>query len=186
MTKSQWRIKYRELRESLSAKAIEEQSIAIANNALKMDIWEHENYHIFLPIPGKAEVDTEFLMSVLSGKDKNIILSQSDFKTCSMTHYLLTDGTRIKPNAWGIPEPQNGLQINEGQIDVVFVPLLAYDIWGNRLGYGKGFYDRFLHKCRKDVLRIGLSFFEPEGALSVNNDDMGLTHCITGAKIHSF
>lgn len=186
MTKAQLRAKYKGLRDSLSAKAIEEQSIAIANNALKLDIWNHENYHIFLPIEGKKEVNTEFLLSVLNGKDKNVILPKSDFEQNTMTHHLLSDNTRLKVNAWGIPEPQNGLTVDPKQIDVVFIPLLAYDKTGGRLGYGKGFYDRFLSDCKVEVLKIGLSFFEPEEKLPADSHDIPLTHCITAAEIYKF
>ena len=45
---------------------------------------------------------------------------------------------------------------------MVFVPLLAFDKAGNRVGYGKGFYDLFLSECRQDVIKVGLSFFEAE------------------------
>ena len=61
-----------------------------------------------------------------------------------MTHFLLTDNTKIKKNQYNIPEPINGLEVPTKKIDVVFVPLLAFDKKGNRVGYGKGFYDKFL------------------------------------------
>ena len=65
----------------------------------------------------------------------------------------------LKENKYGIPEPINGIQINSDIIDVVFVPLLAYDSKGNRVGYGKGFYDRFLENLGSKTIKIGLSFF---------------------------
>lgn len=162
MTKKELRKKYKELRKSLSTEDIVDLSIAIANQILKLPIWDKKNFHVFLPIEHQKEIDTQYILHVLHGKDKNVILSQSNFEDLSMKHFLLDDQITIKTNEWGIPEPINGIPIADELIDVVFVPLLAYDLKGHRVGYGKGFYDRFLSKCRKDVITIGLSFYAPE------------------------
>lgn len=187
MEKTILRNKYKALRERISLDELEEKSIAIANQALQMkNLWDKEFYHIFLPISKHKEINTEPILSILSGMDKNIVISRADFTTNQLTHYLLTDSTIIKVNKLGIPEPQKGIIIDEKQLDVVFVPLLAYDLKGNRIGYGKGFYDRFLKKCRKDCLKIGLSLFEPEKEIYKTEQDVALTHCITDNKIHFF
>lgn len=162
MHKEELRIKYLNLRKALSNDQIEEYSLQIANIVLGLDIWNYSNYHIFLPISRQKEINTEYLLHVLQGKDKNIIVSKSNFDDFSMKHYLLTDQTNLIDNSYGIPEPdEKGIQINEEAIDVVFVPLLVADKYGNRLGYGKGFYDRFLQKCRPNTIKVGLSIFKP-------------------------
>ena len=117
----------------------------IANEILKLPIWDKTYFHVFLPIEEQKEVNTEFILHLLSGKDKEIVISKSDFATREMTHFLLTDNTKIKKNEYNIPEPVDGLEVPATKIDVVFVPLLAYDQKGNRVGYGKGFYDRLYH-----------------------------------------
>jgi 5-formyltetrahydrofolate cyclo-ligase len=89
-------------------------------------------------------VNTECILHLLSGKDKEIVVSKSDFASRNMTHFLLTDNTKIKKNSYNIPEPVDGIEVPVTKIDVVFVPLLAFDTTGNRVGYGKGFYDVFL------------------------------------------
>ena len=103
-----------------------------------------------------------------------------------MTHFLLSDNTIIKPNIWNIPEPQNGIQIQHSQLQVIFVPLLAFDQKGQRVGYGKGFYDLFLKSCPK-AIKIGLSFF---GAVDEIEDkstqDIPLDYCITPNQIYQF
>ena len=185
-SKAEYRKKYKELRKQLTSEEREEASLQIANRLLSLDIWQHEFYHIFLPILKMGEINTEYILNILSGKDKNVVLSKSDFEELSMTHYLLTDNLVIKPNEWGIPEPQNGLQVDPKQLDVVFIPLLAYDETGNRLGYGKGFYDRFLADCRPNILKIGLSYFDPEKAIPHNVNDIQLSHCITPSKSFTF
>ncbi|MGV7107988.1 5-formyltetrahydrofolate cyclo-ligase [Flavobacterium sp. U410] len=187
MDKKELRKKYKEKRQKLSLEEIEEKSLAIANNLLRLAIWDKTYYHLFLPIVEHKEVDTEFLLQILAGKDKEIVISKSDFDTLEMTHFLLTDNTKIVKNEYNIPEPVNGLPVPTEMIDVVFVPLLAYDKQGNRVGYGKGFYDKFLSQCKPDVIKIGLSFFEPEQQIEdVIETDIRLDFCVTDKEILNF
>ena len=73
------------------------------------------------------------------------------------------------------------------EIDLVLVPLLAFDQEGYRVGYGKGYYDKFLSQCREDVIKIGLSFFEPVDAISdINQFDMSLNYCVTPQQVYDF
>jgi 5-formyltetrahydrofolate cyclo-ligase len=187
MTKSYLRKKYKALRNGLSKELIDDRSIDIANNLLKLNIWHYGFYHIFLPIERHNEVNTEFILNILSGKDKNIVISQSNFATLEMTHYLLTDNTMIRKNDFDIPEPIDGIEIPSSKLDVVFVPLLTYDQLGNRVGYGKGFYDRFLSECRDDVIKIGLSFFEAEALITdIDLNDVRLDYCVTDSEVLEF
>lgn len=187
MTKNELRRKYKELRQSLSVEEIEERSLEIGNNLLQLPIWKYSYYHLFLSISEKKEVDTQVILHILQGKDKNIVLSKSDFSSGELTHFLLTDATVIKPNQWGIPEPEDGIEISPKKMEVIFIPLLAFDQKGNRVGYGKGFYDRFISKCSPDVLKIGLSFFDAEELIEdVSALDVPLDYCVTPQKIYDF
>lgn len=189
MRKAELRKLYKEKRASLTENQIEDRSIAIANQLLKIvGLWDFNYYHLFLSIHHQKEVNTEFILSVLQGKDKNVLVSKSNFKQGTLTHYLLTDNTVIKINSYGIPEPKDGIEIKTDQVEVVFIPLLAYDIKGNRIGYGKGFYDRFLATCSPNALKIGLSFFPPEKELisDTNSNDIPLDYCITPEKTYQF
>ena len=96
MNKSQLRVKYKALRQQLSAQDIEDKSLSIANNLLKLDVWDKTYFHLFLTIEELKEVATEFVLQILAGKDKEIVISKSDFTTLKMTHFLLTDNTKIK------------------------------------------------------------------------------------------
>ncbi len=187
MTKQEFRKKYKDLRSKLSSEEISSNSIAIANEILKLPIWDAEFYHVFLSIAQLKEVDTEPILSILSGKDKHIVLSRTEFKTTSMKHFLLTDSTKIKTNSWNIPEPVDGIEIKPRQIEIVFVPLLAFDKQGSRVGYGKGFYDNFLRECKPEALKIGLSFFEAEDSISgITNNDVKLDLCVTPSRTYKF
>lgn len=187
MFKRELRKKYKALRKSFAENKIDELSLAIANEVLLLPIWEKTYFHVFLPIEEQKEVNTEYLLHLLSGKDKEICISKSDFETQKMTHYLLTDNTKIKKNDYNIPEPENGIEVPSNKLQVVFVPLLAYDKNGNRVGYGKGFYDKFLAECNQNTIKIGLSFFEPEELISdVNAADIQLNYCVTPIRIIKF
>ena len=187
MNKATLRTHYKRLRKALSEEQIEDDSLQIANQLLLLPIWDHEFYHIFLSIIEHKEVNTDYLLNILSGKDKHIVISKSNFATREMSHVLLTDNTKIKKNKWHIPEPINGIPIASQHIDVVFVPLLAFDLHGHRVGYGKGFYDRFLKNCKADTLKIGVSFFEAETQISdILESDITLDYCITPKKIYRF
>lgn len=187
MEKKEIREKYKELRKLLSLEEIEEKSLAIANHLVRMMIWDKTYYHLFLTIEEQKEIDTEFILQILAGKDKETVVSKSDFTTGEMTHFLLTDNTRIRKNEYNIPEPVNGLEVPVANIEVVFVPLLAFDMHGHRVGYGKGFYDRFLAKCKPGTLSIGLSFFEPEEQIDdVAASDIKLDFCVTPETVFDF
>ncbi|WP_412559744.1 5-formyltetrahydrofolate cyclo-ligase [Winogradskyella sp. MIT101101] len=187
MTKSELRKKYKSLRKPLSLDDIEDYSLSIANQLLKLDIWDKSFYHIFLTIEEQKEINTEYILNILAGKDKNIVISKSNFEDFSMTHYLLTDSTTIKKNNYNIPEPIDGIPIASEQLEVVFVPLLAFDKTGNRVGYGKGFYDRFLKQCKPETIKIGLSFFEAETEnFEAVDNDVKLDYCVTPNHIFQF
>lgn len=187
MNKKEIRKKYKDLRSLLSVEELEEKSLAIANQLLKLAIWQKTYYHLFLSIEKQKEINTEYILQILAGKDKEIVISKSDFETGRMTHYLLTDNTKIIKTDYGIPEPVDGLEVPVTKIDVVFVPLLAFDTKGHRVGYGKGFYDRFLSECEPTAIKIGLSFFEPEDLIEdVFVSDIKLNYCITPQSIYTF
>ncbi len=187
MTKKEARIKYKNLRKNLTAEERDQQSCAIANQLLQLPIWDKQYFHVFLSITEHFEVDTEYILHILAGKDKEILISKSNFDSREMTHYLLTDGTKIKKNHYNIPEPVDGIIVPDSKIDVVLVPLLAFDKNGHRVGYGKGFYDRFLSKCKPEVITIGLSFFEAEDEiLDVFESDVKLELCVTPLKVYQF
>ncbi len=187
MKKSQLRQKYKSLRQKLSQTQIEDLSLAIANQLLKLDIWDKSFYHIFLTIEEKKEINTDYILNILAGKDKNIVISKSNFEDYTMTHYLLTDNIKIRKNNYNIPEPVDGIEIQSPKLEVIFIPLLAFDAIGNRIGYGKGFYDRFLSNCQPETIKIGLSFFDAENeTFEVSEDDIKLDYCVTPNKLFSF
>ena len=187
MLKKELRKAYKIKRQELNDEELAYKSLQIANQLVNMPIWEHVYYHLFLTITEQKEVQTEFILPILLGKDKEVVLSKSNFELGTLTHYLLTENTQLRKNSYGIPEPVEGLLVPENKLDVVFIPLLAFDKKGCRVGYGKGFYDRFLMKCRPDTIKIGLSIFDADSDISdATQADVRLDYCVTPEEIYSF
>ena len=185
LTKLALRKSFLKKRIALSDQEHEDKSFAIANNCLKLPIWHLEYYHIYLPIKAKAEIDTTLILTLLQGKDKQVILPR--IKGSELEHILLTDITKLKINGLGIPEPEKGIKISPEQIDVIFLPLLAWDKSGNRLGYGKGFYDNFLSLCKKNTIKVGRSFFDPvEMIIDIRSEDIQMDFCVNPEGIKKF
>jgi 5-formyltetrahydrofolate cyclo-ligase len=104
-----------------------------------------------------------------------------------MINVLYDENTILTENNYGIWEPVNGEVIENKKIDMVICPLLSFDKRGYRVGYGKGFYDRFLNKCREDVVKIGLSYFEPEETIDdINEMDVSLNFAISPSRLWKF
>lgn len=146
--------------------------------------------HIFMPIRKHNEIDTFSILTYfkLHHPELKIVVPRTNFKTFEISNILYDhEYTILGRNKYDIPEPIHGKVIAPGEIDAVFIPLLAFDLKGNRVGYGKGFYDRFLSLCSTEVKKIGLSFFDPIAKISdVNEFDIPLDICITPGKTWRF
>ena len=100
---------------------------------------------------------------------------------------IVDDETVFKTNQYGIEETLEGIDMFPTEIDLVIVPLICFDKKGNRVGYGKGYYDRFLKQCRKDCLKIGFSYFDPIDQIDdINKYDVKLDYGITPDAIYQF
>lgn len=185
MTKNALRNKYNALRQRLSFQDLDELSLQIANQSLHLNIWNFKYYHLFLSIKEKKEINTEYILQIIFGYDAQVVVPKVNGE--HLDHFLLTDSTQLKLNTWNIPEPVEGIHIPPESLDVVFIPLLAFDKLGNRIGYGKGYYDRFLASCKSDIIKVGLSFFPPEDEiLDVSSHDIPLNFAVTPKEIFQF
>jgi 5-formyltetrahydrofolate cyclo-ligase len=111
----------------------------------------------------------------------------TDPATNEMKAIIVDEETTLEENNYGITEPVDGEETNSLNIDLMLIPLFAFDKKGFRVGYGKGYYDRFLKKCRRDVIAVGLSYFEAVERISDTNQfDVPLNYCITPEKIYEF
>ena len=155
-----------------------------------IDWTKYKTVHIFLPIKKHQEIDTFSILSYFKHAvpKLQIVIPRTNFESLEMENVLYDhDHTVLVRNKFEIPEPLHGKIIPNHQIDLVFVPLLAFDKQGNRVGYGKGFYDRFLSKCRPDVQKVGISLFDAVDQISdLNEFDRKLDFCICPDKTWRF
>lgn len=138
--------------------------------------------HTFLPIEKNREVNTWKIINRVRKEHPEIKISipKINNQSAELEHYYFEGVEQLEINTWEIPEPVKGVPTPIENIDAVLVPLLAFDKRGHRLGYGRGFYDRFLGVCRPDCLKIGLSFFESEEKIEdVDETDIPLNMIIT-------
>lgn len=187
-TKAELRAVFRKKRAGLSKNDIEVLSkrIAIQVGYFCSQHPELRHFHVFLPIERLREVDTYYIMEYLFSERKTVYASQINKVTDEMETVLLEPSMNFKLDDFGIPIPDFFQTGDEELLELVFVPLLAVDLKGNRIGYGKGYYDRFLSKIDPVVLKIGLSFFEPIEEIPNEEFDIRCDYCITPNNIINF
>ncbi len=143
--------------------------------------------HIYLPIESKYEPDTWLIIDRLQKQFPYIQLVIPRITDEKMESIFFEGVHQLEKNSWGILEPKQGIPTPAEKIDLVLVPLLAFDRIGHRVGYGKGFYDRFLKDCRSDCQKIGLSFFPAEEKIEDSKQfDIPLHIAITPKEVYHF
>jgi 5-formyltetrahydrofolate cyclo-ligase len=183
--KKQLRKEYLQKREALSEQDLHQFNIDLFNRFKMLPLKGLRFIHFFLPIKRFREPDTLPLIHWLLNEHPEIkvVLSRSNLDTNLMEHFIWDNKQELLINRWGIHEPHQGKKVLSQQIDAVIVPLLVFDEDGNRVGFGKGFYDRFLSDCRDDCKKIGLSYFEPINKIKdIDAYDVKLDLCITRSK----
>lgn len=144
-------------------------------------------FHCYLPIENKKEPDTWLILDRLRREYPHIKIAIPRVVENQIESFFFEGLQQLEKNAWGIPEPKNGTPVSPEDLDAVVVPLLAFDTTGHRIGYGKGYYDRFLKGCRDNCLKVGLSFFEAEEKIEdVSPFDVRLNRCITPTRVYAF
>jgi len=188
MTKEELRNIYQEKRLMLSPKKLEEISESICHIAFSNYQLEKKKISLFLPIERKREINTYKIWEKALSFDAEVAVPKVNFKTNELKQILFESTDQLEISSYGIPEPKKGRIIAAEHFDLVFVPMLAIDTKGNRVGYGKGYYDRFLKKCSPRCKFVGLNHFEDlqEHIEGINFNDIRLDACITPGKIHRF
>ncbi|WP_185861177.1 5-formyltetrahydrofolate cyclo-ligase [Blattabacterium cuenoti] len=164
MNKKKLRKKYFYMRKYISHVEIIKMSYKIFFQLKKIFfIWEKTYYHIFLPIREHQEINTFIIINFLLKMGKCVTIPCSDFEKLSIENCLYHEDIILIKNKHGILEPisMHKYIVPISLIEIIFIPLLIFDLKGHRIGYGKGFYDRFIPLCKKNVIKIGLSFFSP-------------------------
>ena len=183
MTKSDLRHLYLSKQKTISTEERAAASNRIADRFFaRFDLADIHRLHIFLPIEKFSEVDTRPLIDKVWRDFPKIqtVLPRVDFETNEIRNLKFTSDTELIKNIWEIEEPTHNEFVESEDIDMILVPGLCFDTQGHRVGYGKGFYDRLLKRCRSDCMKIGLSYFDPvEKIDDVHDGDVRLDFVIT-------
>lgn len=141
-----------------------------------------ETVHCYVSMNKRREVNTHPLIKQMLSSDKQVVVPITHPDTGTLTHHELCFYKDLKPNKWGVPEPNGGAEVPVTNLDVVVIPMVGGDEKCNRIGYGGGFYDRFLKNvtCPK----VGLSFEQNVlTKLPVESFDIPLDYIITEERI---
>ncbi len=175
-------------------KALSDAERAKADDLMLIGFQSIELPHIhhllsYWPIEENNEPNTHLFNDYLEFRNPAIkfLYPKSDFASQLFEAIEVNTDTAFEKNGWNIHEPMDGTVIDAQFIDMVFVPLLIFDKKGYRVGYGKGFYDRFLKQCRHSCLKVGFSYFEPLDEIKDTHEiDVPLNLCITPNNVYVF
>ena len=170
MKKQELRALYKQKRKDLTEIQIKGLQENIYQQIYNLDLSAVKNVHLFLSMPKFKEIDTAPLITWFRNKNKRIVVSKCNFKDNTLSHFYLEEDTVLSLNKFGVLEPVAAELVEENKLDLIFIPMLISDDKKFRVGYGKGYYDRFLSNCRKDAKFIGLNFFPPITAIEDKNE----------------
>lgn len=186
MKKSEIRKIYLEKRKNLSQDEIFLLSERIFENFINFfKPVSNQKVHIFVPIEKFKEINTQiFIDDFLSRSIKVFVPKIVDTKLISVE--IFSD-TQFETNNWGISEPVLNEDSEVLDFDFVITPLLYCDFKGNRVGYGKGFYDQFFENISKNSKKIGVNYFNPDDIIDdVWENDIPLDYLVTATDVLSF
>lgn len=143
----------------------------------------------FYPMEQHKEINTFIITDFLRFRNPGLQVCYPKIKSAdsSMSAMVAQDDYDFEANTHGTLEPIGDEVIATDMIDLVLVPMLAFDEQGNRIGFGKGFYDRYLAQCREDCLKVGLSYFDAIDRIDdASVFDVPLDLCITPQRVYVF
>lgn len=186
MLKAELRKKYMQKRKALSVDEVFLLSQRVFKNFVNyFALSREQKVHIFLPIEKFHEINTQiFVQYFLNQKIRVFVPKILDQKLISIE--IFSD-TPFGTNSWGISEPLSSLDSGEKDFDYVITPLLYCDQKGNRVGYGKGFYDGLFLSLSVDSKKIGVNYFSPDEIIDdIWENDISLDYLVTPTEVLSF
>lgn len=189
MIKAALRTIYKDKRKALSGKDRLKLDDLVLIQFQQLPLPHLHAFMSYLPIATHNEINTLPMADYLRFRMPGVQLAypKTNYEQVNMTAIAVNDETDFELTTYGIEEPLSDEVLAAEELDLVFVPMLAYDKNGYRVGYGKGFYDRYLQHCRSNVIKIGFSYFDPEPVISdVNEFDIPLNFAITPECIYEF
>lgn len=154
--KQEIRSQYLIRRKEISSKQKTRWDLLISDRLYHLSHYINANtIHLYVSIDEQNEVDTRQIIQRSLKIGKKVVVPKMS-ENNSLEHFEIQSEADLKPNPLGIPEPEKGREVQVSEIDLIIVPMVAGDMNRNRLGYGKGYYDRFLKNS--DAIKIGLLY----------------------------
>lgn len=189
MLKKDLRILYREKRKALTAAERNKLDDLLLINFQKIELPYISNLFSFWPIEKNGEPNVHLVTDYLAFKIPGLVIAypRTGFGTNTMNAIVPGEDAEFLDAKFDLQEPATGEELPAASIEMVLVPLLAIDQKGYRVGYGKGFYDRFLAACDESCIKAGFSYFEPVAAIADTDEfDVPLDLCITPQNVYVF
>ncbi len=186
MIKAELRKKYMQKRKALSV----DEAFLLSERILEAfsDYFKPvagQKVHIFIPIRKFNEIDTKIFIHAFL--EKNIRVFVPKVIAEDLISVEINEDTIFETSNWGIEEPVSNEDSGEHYFDYVITPLLYGDNKGNRVGYGKGFYDAFFQSISPASKKIGINYFSPDEQIDdVWENDIPLDYLVTPTEVLSF
>jgi len=173
-----------EKRSSLTEQEIKEKSKKVIDNLSSLEEFQKAKNILFY-VSVNNEVDTQEIIKELL-KEKSIIIPYTIKNKPAIFLSELKDFVELEPKTFGMLEPKEKYirEFDGEKLDLVIVPGIVFDKNGHRIGYGYGYYDRFLKTIKKDVVKIGLAFdFQLIDKIPEEEHDVPLDVVVTGKEV---
>lgn len=186
MLKSDLRKKYMQKRKALSS----DEAFLLSEKVFKNFIeyfkpFSGQNVHIFIPIIKFNEIDTKIFIDYFLSRNINVFVPKIVDRKLISVHIF--NDTSFETNNWGISEPVSNEDSGILNFNYVITPLLYCDQKGNRVGYGKGFYDAFFASISSESKKIGVNYFNPDEIVEdIYENDIPLDYLVTPTEVLSF
>ena len=174
------------IRSKMDSSELQQIGSLIDRSVLKSDWYRNARcVHCFYGVTVKGEIPTVRIMGHALSSGKLLVMPRVTDNDGGMEHIRVSGLELMQPGIWGIPEPVGDEQVPVAEIDLILVPGLAADLSGNRIGYGKGYYDRFLETASHAVKAILIPDRFVHDRLPVEPHDIPVDYIVTEERILS-
>ena len=182
MNKNELRDRMRQIRRNLTKEEVSQKSAAIQRQLFGYDKYQQAKTVMLYLSAFKEPSTAEILKDALESK-KRVVVPVSNTDTETLTLSYISDISDLKQGAYGILEPEIIRKAKAEDIDMILVPGIAFDKSGNRMGFGKGYYDKLLCKC--GAQKIALCYeFQLMDKIPVKEHDVPMNTIITEDGIY--
>lgn len=182
LEKEQVRKQYLEIRDSLSPESVKTLSESIIHSLMQSVSYENADViNCYVSMNDRNEVNTHNFIkaSLESGKEVQVPkMGKNGF----LSSCVISSFNELEPNPWGVLEPVTEVNAQKSP-DIIIVPMVAGDRQKNRIGYGKGYYDRFLRRSNSEHLGLLFQCQLSAGTLPAEDFDVPLDVLITESEV---